>query len=130
MEKFLPVLNVIQTRLREILAKNEGYMLTWDVPQLRTVGDDLVELAREIFPQLIQVEHRVLYVSLREAGMGIQDRVTMIQNRKLTDLDREYFRSVHEALCNICQKMETGEYYKALLAVAEKRQEEVLASHR
>ena len=130
MEKFLPVLNVIQTRLREILSRNEGYMLTWDVPQLRTVGDDLVELAREIFPQLIQVEHRVLYASLREAGMGIQDRVAMIQNRKLTDLDREYFRSVHEALGNICQKMETGEYYKALLAVAEKRQEEVLASHR
>ena len=130
MEKFLPVLNTIQTRLREILSRNEGYMLTWDVPQLRTVGDDLVELAREIFPQLIQVEHRVLYVSLREAGMGIQDRVTMIQNRKLTDLDREYFRSVHETLGNICLKMETGEYYKALLAVAEKRQEEVLASHR
>jgi len=130
MEKFLPVLHVIQIRLREILIRNEGYMLSWDVMQLRTVGDDLVELAMDIRPQLIQVEHRVLYASLREAGMGIQDRVTMIKNKGLTDSDREYFRSVHEALGNICTKMETGEYYKALLAVAKKRQEEVLAKHR
>ncbi len=130
MEKFLPVLNIIQIRLREILTRYEGYMLSWGVPQLQTVGEDLVELAKDIFPQLIQVEHRVLYVSLREAGLGIQDRVTIIQNGKLSDSDREYFRSVHEALGNICRKIETGEYYKALLAVAEKRQEEVFASHR
>lgn len=130
MEKFLPVLNIIQTQLREILTRNEGYMLSWDVPQLQTVGEDLVELAKDIYPQLIQVEHRVLYVSLREAGLGIQDRVMMVQDGKLKDSDREYFRSVHEALDNICIKIETGEYYKALLAVAEKRQEEVFASHR
>jgi len=130
MEKFLPVLNIIQTQLREILTRNEGYMLSWDVPQLQTVGEDLVELAKDIYPQLIQVEHRVLYVSLREAGLGIQDRVMMVQDGKLKDSDREYFRSIHEALDNICIKIETGEYYKALLAVAEKRQEEVFASHR
>ncbi len=130
MEKFLPVLNIIQTQLREILTRNEGYMLSWDVPQLQTVGEDLVELAKDIYPQLIQVEHRVLYVSLREAGLGIQDRVMMVQDGKLKDSDREYFRSVHEALDNICIKIETGEYYKALLTVAEKRQEEVFASHR
>lgn len=109
MEKFLPVLHVVQTRLRQILTRNEGYMLSWDVMRLRTVGDDLVELAVDIRPQLIQVEHRVLYASLREAGMGIQDRVAMIQDKELTDSDREYFRSVHEALSNICTKMETGE---------------------
>ena len=130
MEKFLPVLNIIQTQLREILTRNEGYMLSWDVPQLQTVGEDLVELAKDIYPQLIQVEHRVLYVSLREAGLGIQDRVMMVQDGKLKDSDRDYFRSVHEALDNICIKIETGDYYKALLAVAEKRQEEVFASHR
>jgi hypothetical protein len=105
-------------------------MLSWDVPQLQTVGEDLVELAKDIYPQLIQVEHRVLYVSLREAGLGIQDRVMMVQDGKLKDSDWEYFRSVHEALENICIKIETGEYYKTLLAVAEKRQEEVFASHR
>jgi hypothetical protein len=130
MEKFLPVLHVVQTRLRQILTRNEGYMLSWDVMRLRTVGDDLVELAVDIRPQLIQVEHRVLYASLREAGMGIQDRVAMIQDKELTDSDREYFRSVHEALSNICTKMETGEYYKALLAVVKRRQKEVLAKHR
>jgi hypothetical protein len=130
MEKFFPVLSIIQVRLREILTRYEGYMLSWDIPQLQTVGENLVELAKDIFPQLIQVEHRVLYVSLREAGLGIQDRVTMVQNGKLTDSDSEYFRSVHEALGNICGKIETGEYYNALLAVAEKRQKEVFASHR
>ena len=130
MEKFFPVLNIIQIRLREILTRYEGYMLSGSVPQLQTVGEDLVELAKDIFPQLIQVEHHILYVSLREAGLGIQDRVMTIQNGKLSDSEREYFRSVLEALDNICGKIETGEYYKALLAVSEKRQEEVFASHR
>jgi hypothetical protein len=104
-------------------------MLSWDVSQLQSVGRDLVELAKDIYPQLIQVEHRVLYVSLREAGLGIQDRVTMVQEGMLRESDREYFRSVHEALGNICRKIETGEYYKALLAVAAKRQEEAFATY-
>jgi hypothetical protein len=129
MERFLPVLSTIQIRLREILTRNEGYMLSWDVSQLEAVGRDLVELAKDIYPQLIQVEHRVLYVSLREAGLGIQDRVTMVQEGKLSESDKEYFRSVHEALGNICAKIETGEYYKALLAVAAKRQEEAFAAY-
>jgi hypothetical protein len=127
MERFLLVLNTIQTRLREILTRNEGYMLSWDIQQLQVVGEDLVKLAKDIYPQLVQVEHRILYVSLREAGLGIQDRVTMVQKRGLKEPDKEYFRSVHEALCNICEKIETGEYYKALLAVAAKRQEETFA---
>jgi hypothetical protein len=129
MERFLPVLSTIQTRLREILTRNEGYMLSWDISQLEAVGKDLVELAKDIYPQLIQVEHRVLYVSLREAGLGIQDRVTMVREGKLRESDKEYFRSVHEALGNICGKIETGEYYKALLAVAAKRQEEAFAAY-
>jgi hypothetical protein len=129
MEKFLPVLSTIKTRLREILTRNEGYMLSWDLSQLQAVGKDLVELAKDIHPQLIQVEHRILYVSLREAGLGIQDRVTMVQKGKLKESDKEYFRSVHEALGNICGKIETGEYYKALLAVAAKRQEEAFTAY-
>ncbi len=130
MERFLPVLSTIQTRLREILNRNEGYMLSWDVPHIQAVGEDLVELAKETYPELIQVEHRVLYVSLREAGLGIQDRVAAIQKGKLEASDKEYFRSVHEALGNICGKIETGEYYKALLAVAAKRQEEAFAAYK
>lgn len=129
MERFLPVLNTLQIRLREILTRNEGYMLSWDVPHLQAVGEDLVKLAKDIYPQLIQVEHRVLYASLREAGLGIQDRVAIIQKGKLRDSDKEYFRGVHEALGNICGKIETGEYYRALLAVAAKRQEEAFAAY-
>jgi hypothetical protein len=129
MERFLPVLNTIQIRLREILTRNEDYMLSWDIQQFQAIGEDLVKLAKDIYPQLIQVEHRVLYVSLREAGLGIQDRVAIIQKGKLGDSDKEYFRSVHEALGNICGKIETGEYYKALLAVAVKRQEEAFAAY-
>lgn len=103
--------------------------MIWDISQLQVIGEDLVKLAKEIYPQLIKVEHRILYTSLREAGLGIQDRAAMVQKGKLEETDKEYFQSVHEALGNICGKIETGEYYKALLAVAAKRQEEAFTAY-
>jgi hypothetical protein len=130
MERFLPILNTIQTRLREILTKHEGCMLSWDIANLRGVGEDLVKLASDTYPQLIQVEHRVLYLSLRDAGLGIRDRAAMIQKRRLEETDKIYFRSVHEVLGNLCEKIETGEYYNALKAVAAKKEEETYALNR
>jgi len=125
LERFLPILSTVQTRLREILTRNEGYMLSWDVVKFESIGEDLVELARDVYPQLIKVEHRILYVSLREAGLGIRQRAVTIQKRRLEEEDKEYFRSVHEVLGNLCRKMETGEYYQALLAVVAQREREV-----
>ncbi len=124
MERFKPILTTIQTRLREILTRNEDYMLSWEIAKLRGTGEDLVALASDVYPQLIEVEHRVLYLSLREAGLGIRDRVVAIQKRQLEDRDKEYFRGVHEVLGIICGKIETGEYYKALLDVAAKKERE------
>jgi len=118
MERFLPILNTVQTRLREILTRNEDCMLSWDIAKLRDIGEDLVELAWDVYPQLVQVGHRVLYHSIREAGLGIRNRVGVIQKRQLEEKDKEYFRSVHETLENICRKIETGEYYRALIDMA------------
>ena len=124
MERFKPILGTIQVRLREILARNEVYMLSWDIANLKHTGEDLVELARDTYPQLIEVQHKVLYSSLREAGLGIRDRVAAIQKRQLEDEDKEYFKGVHEILGIICGKIETGEYFKALLDVAAKKEKE------
>ena len=120
MERFLPILQTIQTRLRELLRRNEQYMLHWDVPKIRGVGEDLIDLAWDVSSDLIEVEHRILYRSLSEAGLGIWNRASEVQNRSLTKEDKEYFKSVHEALGNLCEKIETGEYYKALQEVASK----------
>jgi len=128
MERFLPILDAIQIRLREILDRNAGYMLSWDVARLGGVGEDLVQLAWDIRPRLIQVEHRILYSLINEAGLGIKNRAAKIKRRQLEEEDKEYFRSVHEALGNICRKIETGEYYKALLDVAAKREREAYIS--
>jgi len=124
MERFKPILSTIQTRLRDILTRNEGYMLSWEIAKLRDTAEDLVALARDVYPQLIEVEHRVLYLSLREAGLGIRDRVAAVQKRQLEERDKEYFRGVHEILRMICGKIETGEYYEALLDVAARKEEE------
>ncbi|MDH5688197.1 MAG: hypothetical protein OEZ48_10105 [Candidatus Bathyarchaeota archaeon] len=122
MEKFLPLLNVIQTRLRDILTRNESYMLSWDMTKISGVGDDLIKLAWDVYPALMDAQHRVLSQSLKEAGLGIKDKVVEFQNRKLEEMDKEYFRNVHEALSNICEKIETGEYYRALLRIASRSQ--------
>ena len=118
MERFLPILNVIQTRLRDILTRNESYMLSWDIANIDHVGEELIELAWDVYQPLMDIQHRVLSQSLKEAGMGIKDRVFEIQNRRLKEKDKEYFRTVHEVLMNVCEKIETGEYYQALLRVA------------
>jgi len=120
MEKFLPVLTTIQARLREILTRNESCMVSWDTSKIYGVGEDLIELAWEVYPALVDVEHRILSLSLREAGLGIKNRVQEIQQRQLENEDKEYFKSVHDALVNICEKIETGEYYQALLRMASK----------
>ena len=121
MKRFLPVLFVVQTRLREILTRNEDYMSSWDIAKLGDIGEDLLQLARDVYPQLVEVEHRVLFQSLREAGLGIRARVAEIRRGELSEDDKTYFRNVHEALGNICVKIETGEYYRALLDIATKK---------
>ncbi len=121
MERFKPLLNYILVELRVILAKNEGYMLSWDVVNLRSTGDDLIRLAHEAHPQLAKVEHRVLHRSLRDAGLGMRMRALEVQKRRLEERDKAYFREVHEALKNICEKIETGEYYRALVKVRDSK---------
>lgn len=130
MEKFLPILRVIQTRLSEILLNNQLFMKTWDTPSIKTVGEDLVKLAQDTHSELIQVEHRILYLSLRDAGLGIRDRAVIIQKSSLKEEDKEYFRSIQDILRNICEKIGTGEYYNALLDVEAKRKEEIYSSLR
>lgn len=120
MEKFLPVLSTIQSRLREILTRNERFLLSWDISEMRAVGEDLINLAWDVYPALVDVEHRILSLSLREAGLGIKERILEIQRRQLREEDKEYFKSVHEALGKVCEKIETGEYYRALLTIASK----------
>lgn len=115
MEKFEPLLGFIQSKLWVILSKNEAYMLVWDVANLKNTGDDLVKLAEEIYARLAEVEHRVLYYTLRDAGLGIRARVFEVQKRQLEEEDKDYFQCVHETLKGIYEKIETGEYYKELI---------------
>jgi len=121
LERFLPVLSIIQKRLREILSRNEDYMSSWDLVKIDGTGEELIRLARDTYPQLVEVEHRILFQSLREAGLGIKFRVAEIQRGKLKEEDKVYFKSVHEALVEICEKIETGEYYRTLLEIAARR---------
>lgn len=118
MERFLPILSTIQVRLRDILTRNESYMLTWDIGKIMCVGEDLIELAWDVHSALVEVEHRILFLSLREAGLGIRNRAHQIQSKRLKEEDKEYFKSVHETLGNICEKIETGEYYDALVRMS------------
>jgi len=117
MEKFESLLDLIQVRLRIILARNADYMLSWDIGNLKNTGDDLIRLAQETHEKLTEMGHRVLHHSIRDAGLGIRVRVLEVQKRHLEEDDKRYFRDVHNVLENICEKIETGEYYQALLKV-------------
>lgn len=122
MEKFLPILSVIQTRLREILNRNRDGISSWDSKKLKDVGDDLIKLSADVYSQLALVEHRILYQSIREAGLGIRRRAMLIKGKEISDEDKEYFESVYEALLNLYQKIESGEYYRALLEISKKKE--------
>ena len=99
-------------------------MSSWDLMKIDDTGEELIKLACDIYPQLVEVEHRILFQSLREAGLGIKFRVAEIRRGKLKEEDKIYFKSVHEALGEICEKIETGEYYRALLDIAARRERE------
>jgi len=124
MERILPALSTIQTRLREILVKNKDGMSSWDLVKLRSVGDDLIKLSADVYSQLTLVGHGILYQSIRDAGFGIKRRTILIERREINDEDKEYFESVYEVLLNIYQKIESGEYYRALLEMVRKRKGE------
>jgi len=124
MERFLPILNFVQVRLREILARNRDGMLSWDIIKLKRVGDDLLKLSVDLYPHLALVEHRVLCQSIREAGLGIRRKAVSIGEGEIGEEDKEYFESVYEALLTIYQKIESGEYYRALLEIANKKTRE------
>lgn len=117
MEKFEPLLYLIQSRLRIILSKNEAYMLSWDAANLKNTGNDLIKLAEEVYSHLAEVEHRVLYYTFRDAGLGIRARSLEVQKRQLKEEDKDYFQSVYEVLRGIYEKIETGEYYRELLKI-------------
>ena len=99
-------------------------MSSWDLMKIDDTGEELIRLARDMYPQLVEVEHRILFQSLREAGLGIKFREVEVRKGKLKKEDEVYFRSVHEALGEICEKIETGEYYRALLDIAARREKE------
>ena len=117
MEKFEALLDFIQVRLRIILARNADYMLSWDIGNLKNTGNDLIRLAQETHAPLTEMGHRILHHSIRDAGLGIRVRAQEVQKRRLEEDDKRYFREVHNALENICEKIETGEYFQALLKV-------------
>lgn len=96
-------------------------MLSWDAANLKNTGDDLIKLAQEVYSQLAEVEHRILYYSFRDAGLGMRMRALEVQGRQIEDGDKEYFRGVHMALENICRKIETGEYYRELKKIMESK---------
>ena len=121
MEKFKPLLHYIEVNLHAILAENEGYLATWNTASLLATGDNLLRLAQRTYPQLAEVEHRVLHHSIRDAGLGMRMRALEVQGRRMEERDKEYFREVHQALKNLCDKIGTGEYYRALLEVRESR---------
>lgn len=117
MEKFEPLLSLIQARLRVILSKNEAYMLSWDVANLKNTGDDLIKLSEEVYSHLAEVEHRVLYYTFRDAGLGMRTKAIEVQRRQLKEEDKDYFQGVHKVLKSIYEKIETGEYYRELLKI-------------
>jgi len=110
-----PLLSTIRERLCGIVEKIHE---NTDIPNpesLGGVGEDLVNLANQVYNQLVEVEHKVLYNTLRDAGLGIWVKAKDIRERAFSDDDRVYFTEVHDVLKHLCDKIETGEYYRELM---------------
>ena len=118
------ILGLIALNLRDILTRNKKYMVSWDIAKLESIGEELVNLSLKVQVQLTKVEHKVLFLSLREAGLGLKKKAKSILEAGMKNTDKEYFVAVHQALDNICLNIETGEYYRALKALGKKRMAE------
>ncbi|MBO3803119.1 MAG: hypothetical protein JTT11_04490 [Candidatus Brockarchaeota archaeon] len=114
MESVGAVLVVIQERLSLIVLKLHEYTCSSDSKRIAGTGEDLIGLADQVCDQLAEAKHRVLFQTLREAGLGLWARATEIGQRDFCESDKTYFTEVHDVLSHLCAKMESGEYYNEL----------------
>jgi hypothetical protein len=120
-----PLLFDIRERLSGIVAKLQEHTNTPNPESLGGAGEDLIKLANQVYGQLAEVEHKVLSHTLRDAGLGVWSRAKDISERTFSDEDRLYFTEVHDVLKHLCDKIESGEYYRELVkwkAVKERRE--------
>lgn len=111
-----PLLFTIRERLSGIVEKIHENTDTPNPESLGGAGEDLVNLANQVYNQLVEVEHKVLFNTLRDAGLGVWARSKDIRERSLfSDDDKIYFTEVHDVLKHLCDKIETGEYYRELV---------------
>jgi hypothetical protein len=125
LESVEPVLVLIRERLSDVLARLHEYNAVSDHVRLGRVGEDLIELANRVYDQLVEAKHKVLYHTLRDAGLGLWARVNEIKEREFTEDDRIYFGEVYDALRDLHDSIVTGEYYKELLKLHEARKRAV-----
>jgi hypothetical protein len=121
MKNIESILGFIALSLRDILTRKKEYMVSWDIAELENLGQELINLSTKVQVQLTQVEHKVLFLSLREAGIGLKKRAKNLLKFNMKKIDKEYFLAVYEALDNICLNIENGEYYRALKALENNR---------
>jgi len=110
-----PLLLTIRERLSGIVVKIHEHTSTPDPESLGGAGEELISLANQVYGQLVEAEHKVLFNTLRDAGLGVWARSKDIRERAFSDDDRVYFTEVHDVLKHLCDKIETGEYYRELL---------------
>jgi len=122
-----PLLSNIQERLCGIVTRLHEHTKTPDPENLRGAGEDLINLANQVYGPLVEARHKVLFNTLRDAGLGLWARAKDISEREMfSDDDRVYFTEVHDVLKHLCDKIETGEYYKELVKWHEVRQRAVV----
>jgi hypothetical protein len=120
-----PLLFDIRERLCGIVARLHEHTSTPNPESLGGTGEDLIKLANQVYGPLVEVEHKVLFHTLRDAGLGVWARAKDISERTFSDDDRVYFTEVHDVLKHLCDKIETGEYYRELVkwkSVKERRE--------
>jgi len=110
-----PLLSTIRERLCGIVEKIHESTDTPDPESLGGAGEELISLANQVYGQLVKAEHKVLFNTLRDAGLGLWARAKDIRERAFSDDDRVYFTEVHDVLKHLCDKIETGEYYRELM---------------
>jgi hypothetical protein len=121
MESAGAALVTIQERLSLIVIKLQKYTCSSDSKNLACTGEDLIILADQVYEQLAEAKHRILFHTLREAGLGLWARATEIEQRDFCEADRTYFTEVHNVLRHLCEKIESGEYYSELVKLDEIR---------
>lgn len=107
--------------LDPILEKYNRLLSSFNVELLNEIADDFINLGNSLYVEFATMSHRVLCVTVLEAGLRLREKSRELRERELRSEDIEYLYDIYDIFKLIADKIRSGEYEEGLREMQLKR---------